>query len=163
MATSNVTWQVVSIGALRCHALDKLGRFILAWEALAPSLAKAPRTCQKWVRQMDMAMSDLRRLRLSPRHLPPPVPSVQLHGEERNALDRASLHVAAHEPTQHSVAAGCLSLPLSIVFGLAGREWYAGVDESGFVANNLTQCAKWDVSHFGQTYYTMCKARFVIM
>ena len=62
VATSNVMWQVTSVAALRCQALEKLGRFIFAWEALAPSLAKAPRICQEWVRQLDMAKSELRSL-----------------------------------------------------------------------------------------------------
>ena len=74
-------------------------------------------TCQKWVLRVDMAMSALRRLCLSAQHLPPLVPSVQLHGEVRSTLERASLRVLAHEPTQHSVVAGCLSLPLAIALG----------------------------------------------
>ena len=59
-AASNVVWQVATVGAWRSQALEKLGQFILGRAALAPSLKKAPRTCQEWVRQVGLAMSDLR-------------------------------------------------------------------------------------------------------
>ena len=36
VARNHVMWQVASVGALRCHALEKLGRFILDWDAVAP-------------------------------------------------------------------------------------------------------------------------------
>ena len=36
VAKNHVRWQVASMGALRCHALEKLRRFILACDAVAP-------------------------------------------------------------------------------------------------------------------------------
>ena len=35
-ARNHVMWQVASVGALVCHALEKLGWFILALDAVAP-------------------------------------------------------------------------------------------------------------------------------
>ena len=35
-STSNVVWQVAASEAMRRHALEKLGRFILAWDAVCP-------------------------------------------------------------------------------------------------------------------------------
>ena len=40
MARNHVMWQVASVGALRCHALEKLGLFILASDAVAPSMGE---------------------------------------------------------------------------------------------------------------------------
>ena len=75
MAKNHVMWQMAAVGALRCHALETLGRFIRAWTALAPSLKQAPRTCEAWVESLDWAMSDLRALSICPihvfHHLPP--------------------------------------------------------------------------------------------
>ena len=61
-STSNVVWQVAAGGALRRQALEKLGRRIRAWAALAPSLKHAPRTFEERVDYMGLAMSDLRAL-----------------------------------------------------------------------------------------------------
>ena len=109
VATSNMIWQVASVGALRCQTLEKPGRFILAWEALAPSLAKAPRTCQEWVRQMDIAMSELRRLRLSAPRLPPPAPSWKAKYTTHWAV-RACMLLRMHQHQFRRLQVGDISL-----------------------------------------------------
>ena len=48
VATNNVMWQIASVGAWRCEALNKLGWIILANQVLAHDIAQAPRTCLGW-------------------------------------------------------------------------------------------------------------------
>ena len=80
--------------------------------------------------KVTMTRSTLRRLRLSTQHLPPHVPSVQFWPVRACMLRRMS----QHNIRWLQVAAVYLC---QLCFGLAGREWYAGVEESGTIVHSI--------------------------
>ena len=125
---SNVMWQVALVGALRCQALEILGRFIITWDALALLLAKAP--CA-WQGEYGKVHPEETAAINPTCHQLCPVARQKVH----NALDRASLHVASLAPTQHSADADWRPQSLglcSVVACLARVPGLATVDFESF-------------------------------